>query len=312
MILKTLRRLIGITGPVGPAGETGATGATGPMGYPAVLAPVQAEIRQIQEALGGLWRTQEGDLIPFKLLTDTHIHSILEGGFGSPNARGRLRVERLRRNKDDQWAEKAGNLSQRKRIEKLEFFAKKGMAGSMVSERICELERAARTKDSTAERIEAMAGELLALRRQVKELKNKPQPGDIKLDVASGNMYHVETGRMSSKKNNVSQEPREQRKYDTRFGFYMILTKAEGKQRPDKVYLTPKQHEANLKGHGHKPMTYNERVAACEAGQPKAERTPYSDLTDMLRGLFPKTFQSGGLIGVNPFGNHPFGYISRS
>ncbi len=259
MIRKTLRKISAIfRGPMGPQGPAGA-----PDLYDE---PLRAQVEQITEALGGFWRTKEGDLIPFKLLTDTHIDAILEGDFGSCDARYKLRTERYHRTRDDQYAQNAGRLSQRDRIKKLEFFAKKAVVPTTgfdsLKRRVSNLELTNQAKDSTTERIEAMAGELLSLRRQVKELKeiNKSQ---------------AKVNKSQAKGNATFKGPHEH---------YEILTKAQAKREPDTLYLSLKEHESNMQGHKHPPRTYNERVEACKAGQIKAalDNTPYSYLNEAM------------------------------
>jgi len=59
------------------------------------------------ETLGPIWNTAQGHRMPMRLLSTGHLQNIIEGGFGSWEARDFARVELERRAIDGRWREAA-------------------------------------------------------------------------------------------------------------------------------------------------------------------------------------------------------------
>jgi hypothetical protein len=76
--------------------------------------------RQSASALGGVWRTASGQVVPIRLLSDTHLKAIMDGSFGSEDTRKLVHQEIERRRDDDVWAARQGPGSMRTRLSKVE------------------------------------------------------------------------------------------------------------------------------------------------------------------------------------------------
>jgi len=64
-------------------------------------------LRSYTETLGPIWNTAQGHRMPMRLLSTGHLENIIEGGFGSYEARDFARVELERRGIDASWRVRA-------------------------------------------------------------------------------------------------------------------------------------------------------------------------------------------------------------